>query len=82
MHYNASDAVSTGVVGGVGILAATIVPSEYISYFDRIYDIGLFLISGDDIARVLGLLISALVGINIIFNVHKDWKERRGKKKK
>jgi hypothetical protein len=82
MHYNTSDAVSTGIVGGVGILAATITPSEYVSYFDRVYDVGLFLVSGDDIARLLGLSISVLVGANIIFNVCKDWKERRGKNKK
>ena len=47
-------------------------PSEYVSYFDRIYDFLLFEISGDDISRLVGMFVGVCVCLNIIYNVVKD----------
>ena len=73
---NATNALGKGAIGGAGAMTGMIEPSDYVSYFDRVYDIGI-LISGDDIARFIGVMVGVLVGCNIIYNVVKDHKARR-----
>ena len=80
MPSNATDAIAKGAIGGAGAATAMSKPSEYVSFFDRIYDTGLFLISGDDIARMLGLGISLLVATNILYNIGVDIWKRKNKK--
>ena len=64
------------VVGGGSAIAAVTSPSEYVSFFDRVYDWGGVLISGDDISRIIGMVVGILVGINIVYTIVKDVRER------
>ena len=63
-------------VGSGGAIAAVTTPSEYVSFFDRVYEVGSFLISGDDLSRIIGLVVGILVGINIVYTIAKDIRER------
>ena len=66
--------------GSGGAIAAVTTPSdftgEYVSFFDRVYDWGWFLISGDDVSRFIGIAVGVLVAINIIYTIVKDVRER------
>ena len=73
---NVTNAATKAVVGGSGATVATSEPSEYVSYFDRVYDVGLFLISGDDAARVIGAGVGLLVAFNIVYTIVKDYKSK------
>ena len=75
-----SNLAGKSVAGGAGAVAAVTEPSKYISYFDRVYDIG-FLISGDDISRVIGMVVGVLVATNILYTLVKDFRERRERKR-
>lgn len=72
-----TQATGKAALGGSGAIAAVTNPSEYISYFDRVYDLGVFQISGDDISRTVGVIVGVLVGSNIIYNIIKDLRKRK-----
>ena len=73
MHSAYDTAIAKGAIGGAAIAAAMVQPDEYVSYFDRIYDIaGLFLISGGDAVRFVGLLLSLCLVLNVIYGWVKD----------
>lgn len=70
-------AAGKAVVGGGAITVGVSHPSDYVSYFDRIYDLGLFMISGDDAARLVAMAVGVLVAINIIVTAIRDYWPRR-----
>lgn len=70
-------AINKGLVGGTGAVTVITPPSNYISFFDRVYDLGFLVISGDDIARILAAIVSLIVATNIIYGVTKDILRRR-----
>lgn len=65
-------AINKGLIGGTGAITVITPPSNYISFFDKIYDVGIIVISGDDIARILAAIVSLIVATNIIYGVSKD----------
>lgn len=71
-----SNMAAKTAVGGGSAIAAVTTPSDYVSFFDRVYELGGFLISGDDIARAIGLVVCTLVGCNIVYTIIKDVRER------
>ncbi len=73
-----TDATAKAAIGGSGAVtgAGMMTPSEYVSFFDRIYDLGVVVISGDDISRIVGVLVGVAVASNIIYNVVKDVRKR------
>lgn len=81
MHH-ANDAIVKGAVGLTGAVTAQTNPSNYVSYFDRVYDIFGFVISGDDAARLVGMLVGMLVAANIFYNVVKDYRERQAERRR
>lgn len=85
MSYDTSIAIKTGLVGASGVYISinrpSIITSNYVSYFDRIYDVFGIAISGDDGARLFGMAISLIVATNIIYNIFKDVRQRKAKRK-
>ncbi len=77
MQYHVGEAVGKGTVGIVAVVAAATIPSNYVSFFDRVYDWGWVLISGNDIARMLGVFVSFLVAVNIIYTVFRSILEKK-----
>lgn len=75
---HASNAMGKAAIGGSGAIAAVTTPSDYVSVFDRVYDLGWFRISGDDISQLVGITVSVLVSINIVYTICKDQKQRKG----
>lgn len=71
-----SNLVGKTVVGGGSAVAAVTTPSEYVSFFDRVYELGGFLISGDDLSRIIGMVVGILVGCNIVYTITKDVRGR------
>ena len=79
-HATEASIAKAGVaVGGVAVGVSE--PSDYVSYFDRIYDFYFFVISGDDLARMIGIGVGLLAASNIIYNITKDV-IKRGQRKK
>lgn len=78
---HATEATAKAVVAGGGVGVAVSDPSDYVSYFDRIYDFYFFQINGDDFARIVGMVVGIVVGLNIIYNIVKDIYERNEKKR-
>jgi hypothetical protein len=68
-------ATAKGSVGGAGLGVALIEPTTYTSVFDRVYDMGLFTISGNDASRIAGGIVAVIIAANIIYGWYKDYRQ-------
>lgn len=70
-------AAGKAIIGGGAVTVGVSQPSDYVSYFDRVYDLGWFMISGDDVARGVAVLVGVLVACNIVYSAVSEARYRR-----